>query len=105
MATKPAVKISDAVKRARRTFDNEQKREIVLEALAAGPGRAVGVAKTHNIAPNLLYRWIDAYKKSGGELPAETETPIVKPYLGELQVLRAENKKLRDKLLQLILED
>ena len=85
---------SGGTKRQRTTWTDDQKREVVAEAVRRGKGGGSQVAKEMNIAPNLLYRWMadEKYQPKQGE-PApkpeqecpEVGTPDVQKRLAEIK--------------------
>jgi len=100
-----AVKVEqESPKRQRRTWSEDQKKQIVREALAAGTGKWSGIAIRNGIAPNLLYLWIDAYKD---EVAQHREAPVLfgANETDDIGKLKAENQKLRAMLADYLLRE
>lgn len=96
--------VGEKTKRARTTWTEQQKKEVVAEALRRG--NAAVVAEERGIAPNLLYRWKNdpKYQPSGSE---EISPPpqVVTGGSREAQIeqIRAEILALKVKLANLVL--
>lgn len=105
--TKEVLEQADAkvAKRERRTFSEQQKMDIVREALAAGPGKGSAIAIQHGLAPNLLYRWIDAYKDEVSREPPVAFESVPVAASADVQKLQAENARLKAMLAEYLLKE
>ena len=99
--------VGGKAKRARTTWTEQQKREVVAEAIRRG--NAAVVADERGIAPNLLYRWKNDPKympREGDEVspPPKAAVPVTDK-AARIEQIKAEIQALKMELANLVLDE